>query len=484
MPESMNFSFTQLHVELLIPMCISLLGGIILLGVGVFNKTKSRELYVSISILFVLLNLGFLLIEGNLTPQVGFFNLLLVDHISYFAQILILLCAFIILLFFMHNNTLPETQKAEFYALFLFAIAGFAFMVSSENLILMLLGLECASLSIYALIALHDDIHAFESSIKYFVMGSVASALLCFGALLLYAATGSIEMGHIGAFMQEHANSSWLAILGFIFLLCALGFKTSLVPFHTWTPDVYQGSNALIAGFIAIAPKIAALAVMIRIFEPFIQSHNTFVQCTLFALIVLSISIPNLIALVQKDVKRMLAYSSISHSGFVLSAILLGLPDMVFLYWFFFLFANLGAFGILWLCKKEGSNDISFDTLKSLITTNPTLAILLTFFMFALAGIPPFCVFWGKIYLIQNALGSHYIILALLMALNSIINAFYYLKVVIYIFNTQSARPIPHISLSLPSIFALAITAIVSIGAIFMVQNLLELLAKYGNSGF
>lgn len=490
MPESMNFSFMQLNLPLLIPMCISLLGGIVLLGVGIFSKTKSRELYIAISMLFVILNLGFLILEGNPTRQFGFFNLLLVDGYSLLVQFIILISTFIILLFLMHKNTLEETQHAEFYALLLFAIAGFGFMVSSENLILILLGLECASLSLYTLIALHNKAQAFEAAIKYFVMGALATALYAFGALLLYATTGSIEISHIALFLdKESSEFSFLVLAGFIFLFCALGFKISIVPFHTWGPDVYEGSNSLLAAFIAIAPKIATLGVLIRILGVFTQSHNPFVEYTLYAFVVLTISVPNLIALVQKDVKRMLAYSSISHSGFVLGAILINAPEIVFLYWFFFIFANLGAFGILWLsidCKDTNNDSHTFESLSGLIKTNPTLAILLTLFMFALGGIPPFCVFWGKMYLMQSVLSADYVYLAVIMAINSILAAFYYLKVIIYVFAKEPRDAIPHrVSLETSSIFALGITTIVSIGCIFMVQNLLDIIANYiGSGGF
>ena len=489
MPESMNFSFAQLNVTLLIPMCISLLGGIILLGVGIFNKTKSRELYIAISILFVILNLGFLLLEGNPTRQFGFFNLLLVDGISLLAQILILISTFVILLFLMHRNTKEETQGAEFYALILFAIAGFGFMVSSKNLILILLGLECASLSIYTLIALHNKTQAFEAAIKYFVMGALATALYAFGALLLYAATGSIDIYHIADFLYEYSyEPSLLALAGFVFFLCALGFKISAVPFHTWVPDVYEGSNALVAAFIAIVPKIAALGVIIRIFGVFIHSHNPFIEYTLYALVILTMTIPNLIALVQKDVKRMLAYSSISHSGFVLGAVLIDAPAIVFLYWFLFLFANLGAFGILWLsidCKERGDSHHSLEAISGMIKTNPSLAILLSLFMLALGGIPPFSVFWGKMYLMQSVLNVDYIALALIMAFNSTLAAFYYLKVVIYALAKEPKVAPHHTTLETSSIFALAITAIMSLGCIFMVQDLLNIVATYiGSGGF
>ena len=470
MPESMSFSLNQLNLQLLIPMCISLFGGIILLGVGVFNKTKSRDLYITISMLFVVLNLGFLFLEGNPIRQFGFFNLLLVDGISLLTQIIMLLATFVLLLFFMNQNNLPETQGAEFYALLLFSIAGFAFMASSQNLILILLGLETASLCLYALIALHNQKSAFEASIKYFIMGALATTFYAFGAMLLYAATGSVDIISIATFLhQQSYQPSILVFAGFVFLLCALGFKVTLVPFHSWGPDVYEGSNALLAAFIAIVPKIVTFAVIIRIFSVFIDSHSAFVEYTLYVIVVLTMTIPNLIALTQKDVKRMLAYSSISHSGFVLAAVLINTPQshsVIFFYWFLFLFAKIGAFGILWL--------------SGMIKTNPTLAILLTLFMFALAGIPPFCVFWGKMYLMQSAISANYTILALIMAINSIIAGFYYLKLVIYIFAKEPYEiKDSQSSLELSSKFALSITAFVSVACLFMVQNLLEIIEKY-----
>nr|WP_317403684.1 NADH-quinone oxidoreductase subunit NuoN [uncultured Helicobacter sp.] len=483
MPESMSFSLTQLNISLLIPMSISLLGGIVLLGVGVFNKIKSRDLYIAISLLFVIVNLGFLVLEANPLLAPGFFGLLLVDGISLLAQMIMLITTLIILLFFMRQNSFAETQNAEFYALLLFALVGFSFMVSSQNLILILLGLETASLSIYALIALHNKQVSFESSIKYFVMGALATAFYAFGAMLLYATTGSVNLVNVAKFLLEHNyEPSILVFAGFTFLVAAFGFKISMVPFHTWVPDVYEGSNSLLAAFIAIVPKIAAFSVIISVFNIFLKSHNTFVEYTLYTLIILSITLPNLIALVQKDVKRMLAYSSISHSGFVLAAIFVGTQqalEVVFLYWILFLFANVGAFGILWLSADSKYNH-SFKSFSGMIKTNPTLAIFLSLFMFALAGIPPFSVFWGKMYLILEVLSADYIFLALAMVINSTIAGFYYLKLVVYIFAKDSNgigdyQP----PLELSSKVAIGICAIMSVGCIFMVQNLLDIISYY-----
>lgn len=480
MPESMYFSFSQLQAHLLIPMCISLLGGIVLLLTGVCVKKKSQELYVSIALLFVIVNLGFLALWNEpKSAQFGFFNLLFIDGMSLLTQIFILIATLVLLLFFLRPNSREETQGAEFYALILFAIAGFAFMVSSKNLLLILLGLECASLSIYTLIALHNKTQTFEAAIKYFVMGALATALYAFGALLLYAATGSIDISSIAHFLQTHKEPPFLVFFGFVFLLCALGFKISIVPFHTWGPDVYEASNALLTAFIAITPKIAALCVIIRIFDMFLAMHHPLIESTLYGLIILTMTVPNCIALVQKDVKRMLAYSSISHSGFVLGAIFINAPSIVFTYWFYFMFVNIGVFGILWLSRDCENGEHTLESLRGLKKTNPTLAILLTLFMFALAGIPPFCMFWAKMYLLQVVLNANHIILALIMAINSIIAAFYYLKVIIYVFAKPNQTSLPHIHIESSSIIALAISFIMSILSIFMAQDVLNIIAKY-----
>lgn len=482
MPESMSFSLTQLNLQLLLPMCISLLGGIVLLLVGVFERSKSRDLYLTIALLFVVLNLGFLFFEGSPIKQVGFFNLLLVDWISLLAQGIILIALFIILLFFMEPHSLPETKYAEFYALLLFAMAGFGFMLSSNNLILILLGLECASLSLYALIALQNEKRSFEAAIKYFTMGALATAFYAFGAMLLYLGTGSVDIATISSFLHStDYEPSFIVFAGFVFLLCSLGFKVSMVPFHTWGPDVYNGSNSLLAAFIAIAPKIATFGVALRLFSIFIETNSPFVYYTLYTLVILTMTLPNLTALVQKDVKRLLAYSSISHSGFILAAIFINTAQSysaIFLYWFLFLFVNLGAFGVLWLLRDtKGYRNHPLSALDGLIYHNRFLAIMLSLFMFSLAGIPPFGIFWGKMYLLQSSLIADMIPLAIAMVLNSLLAAFYYLKVVIHVFKQGKKSALCDEMIKStpqsPSKLALFICAIVSIGSILMVQNLL-----------
>lgn len=487
MPDLMSFSFTQLNFQLLIPMAISLIGGIIILLVGAFNRIGSRELYISLSILFILLNLGFLFgVLSTNEKNIGFFNMLDIDGISILTQIIILISVLLILPFFAHKKHIPESQKPEFYALILFSIAGLSFMVSTKNLILILLGLECASLSIYTLIALHNRNGAIEAAIKYFIMGSLATAFYAFGAMLIYLNTGSVEIPHIASLISRQNNV--LSAVGFVFLISALGFKLSLVPFHTWGPDVYQGSNSLLAAFIAIAPKIATLAILIRIFAIFHNTSYPLINYILYGLVVITITVPNLIALVQKDVKRLLAYSSISHSGFILAAILINTPQshaLIFFYWALFLIANIGAFGVLWFvgdCNKNSPRPFEhpFESFSGMFKTSPILASVLSLFMISLAGIPPLSVFWGKVYLLQNTINAGFVTLAVIMALNSIIAAFYYLKVVVYIFIKEPTTQHNLDSTLNPSgKWILGILTLLSLGCIILVQNLLGVITEY-----
>lgn len=490
MLESMPFSFASLNIELLLPLCICLLGGVVLLLVGIFSTYKSSELFALIALLFVLLNLVVFGFGVESSAQSGFFNLIISDGISQLGYITMLVATLLILLCFMQKCAHKEMQNAEYFALLLFSVAGFGFMLSSNNLVLIILGLECASLCLYALIAMQEEHKAFEASIKYFTMGALATAFYALGAMILYGATGSVDITHIRAVMADESfEAQILAYMGFMCLLCAFGFKVSMVPFHTWTPDVYEGSNALLAAFVAIVPKIATFCVIMRLFGVFLDMHNAMLESVLFALVVLSMSVPNLVALVQNDVKRMLAYSSISHSGFVLAAILVNAESSqsaVFLYWILFLFSNIGAFAVLYFSIECASGDRahSFESFSGLIHTNKTLAILLSLFMFSLAGIPPFAVFWGKMYLMANALNNGFVALAIIMAINSAIAGYYYLKLVIYIFAkapnaTQSPQTHLPFKLSLPSLSALFITALVSIICAFMVQNLLNIITSY-----
>lgn len=439
MLEVFRISLESLNFFSIIPMLIAIAGAIIILVADLCIAKINKQFYAMLAILFLLMDLGYVvLFEGYYR---AFFDLILIDGMSILAQTIILVAAILFLPLTLSYNKFHEFQYAEYYSLFLFMCVGFQFMVSSDHLIVIFLGLETASLALYALIAMHNRKTSFEAAIKYFTMGSLSAACFAFGAMLLYAASGHLDIQNIKIVLeQNNFQPSYLVLGAVVFMVVAIGFKVSLVPFHTWTPDVYEGSNSFLAGFMSIVPKIAALVVAIRIFSVFMDIvwvHNVF-----YLLIVITITLPNLVALVQRDVKRMLAYSSISHAGFAFSMILIGgmqAFSALFMYWILFLFTNLGIFAMLWISRTKEQiwdkrYDHSYEKFSGLVKLSPLVAVIIGIFMLSLAGIPPFSVFWGKVYLMSAAINNGYLFLAVVMAINSAIAAYYYLKLIVYMF--------------------------------------------------
>ena len=362
-------------------------------------------------------------------------------------------------------------------------------MVSSDSLILIFLGLETASMSLYTLIAMHNKKSSIEAAIKYFTQGALATAFFAFASMIFYALSGSVEIDQIvdALVANDFANYPFI-LLGLVFMLGALAFKLSLVPFHFWVPDVYEGASTSLAGFISIVPKIAAFVVTIRFFEIFLASREPFLESILYIIVVLSITIPNLLALIQKDLLRMLAYSSISSAGFATAAILIGTQQAttgLFLYWILFFIINLGAFAVIWAnANKDKIFDSanSFDRYKGLIKTSPFTAITLGLFMLSLAGLPPFAIFWGKLYLIGSAVNSGMMTLAIIMALNSALAAYYYLKPIVYMFLREAVRSgnIKHKQNQSKVIKTIIILcSILSVLSIFLIEPLINIIEIY-----
>lgn len=371
-------------------------------------------------------------------------------------------------------------------------------MVATDNMILIFVGLETASLALYTLIAMHNRDKSFEAAVKYFTMGALAAGFFSFGAMVFYALTGSVEINKIALVLAANGYADMgYVLVGVAFILAAFAFKLSIVPFHTWTPDVYQGASAAMAGYMSIVPKIAGFVVAMRLFEFLVHSHIVWLEVVLYISVVVTMTAANMWALVQTDVKRMLAYSSISHAGFVMAAILIGTTQAnsaLFLYWVLFSFTNLGAFSMLWMSRqkelpKGQSSDHSYEKFSGMIKTAPVAALIMGLFMLSLAGVPPFALFWGKLYMISSAVTSGYNILALIMALNSAIAGYYYLKLVVYMFMKEPAVGIhasvysANATLSLKTMVGIA--AMGTIFAFIVINPLLEFITSFVyNSGY
>lgn len=485
-PISINIE--ELNLPTLFPMMVAVIGALVILCIDLALKNLHKSLYVMLTILVLIIDLGVVIGYSGATR--GFFDVMLVDGIAVLTQVIIIIASALFVLLTLSKQRFHEYKYPEYFALFLFMTAGFQFMVATDNLILIFVGLETASMALYTLIAMHNRDKSTEAAIKYFTMGAVAAAFIAFGSMIFYGLTGSVELGQISASLVANDFANYpLVLVGVVFILGGLGFKLSLVPFHTWAPDVYEGSNAALAGYMSVVPKIATFVVALRFFEIFISVDNRWVELILYVVVVLTMTIPNMAALMQKDVKRMLAFSSISHAGFVMGAILVGTSQStqgLFLYWILFSFTNFGAFAMLWVNRSKSkygyATDHPFEKFAGFVKVSPVGACILGLFMLSLAGIPPFSLFWGKMFLLSATINAGYIILAIIMALNSAIAAYYYLKLIVYMFLKEpnpnnEAKFMENASASTQTL--VGITVFLTVSTIIYIDPLLDIISTY-----
>ena len=485
MLQPINVSLESLNLITLAPMLIAIAGGLIILIIDLLNDKLHKTLYVMLTVLVLFIDFGAVL--GLTVNERGFFDVMLIDGISIISQLMIIGASMIFIPLALTSKRFHEFSYPEFFALFLFMVAGFQFMVATDNLILIFVGIETASLALYTLIALHNRANSYEAAVKYFTMGALAAAFFAMGSAVVYALTGSIELYKVAEVMATRMNETGLMIAIFgssVLLLVAFAFKLSLFPFHTWAPDVYEGASAPLAGYMSVVPKIAAFVVSIRIFGMYIDLGVEWVRWTILILAVLTMTLANIMALVQEDVKRMLAYSSISHAGFIMAALALDTTEgntAIFLYYALFMFTNLGAFAMLWISrhKKRRFNaryDHPYEKFAGLVQIMPMGAVVMGLFMLSLAGVPPFSVFWGKIYVMQAAVNAGYIWLAIIMGLNSAIAAYYYLKLIVYMFLKDPVKDVDTVyyNISKPLMAIIGLATVATVAAIFYVQPLLS----------
>ena len=502
MLEPVNVSMESLNLMTLAPMLIPIIGALLILVIDMVKGGLDKTLYVALSLLFLFMDFNAILSSATTFSQdgtvMGVFDMMLIDGLAVLSQLIIVGASMLFIPLALTHKRFHEFSYPEFFALFLFMLSGFQFMVATDSLILIFVGLETASLALYTLIAMHNRDKSFEAAVKYFTMGALAAGFYSFGSMVFYALTGSVEINQIATVLasNNYADIGYV-LIGAVFMLGALGFKVSLVPFHTWAPDVYEGASASMAGFMSIVPKIAVFVVAMRVFEFLIHSGVVWLEIVLYIVVVITMTMANIWALVQTDVKRMLAYSSISHAGFVMAAILIGTTQSnsaLFLYWVLFSFTNLGSFSMLWISRQKHlpahqGSDHSYDKFAGMIKTSPIAAVIMGLFMLSLAGIPPFALFWGKLYIISSAVTSGYTILALIMALNSAIAGYYYLKLIVYMFMKEPVVGndghvyVSNATLALKSIIGFA--AVGTIFAFIAVNPLLEFITAFVyNSGY
>jgi NADH-quinone oxidoreductase subunit N len=363
------------------------------------------------------------------------------DNLSILFSWIIMGATALTLLFADDYLRAKNINYGEFYPMLLFAASGAMIMVSSTDLIVIFLGLEVLSISLYVLAGLsRKEVRSEEAAIKYFLLGAFASAFFLYGAAFVYGALGNVDLANVQqawqkAQIQQDALVPGLLLAGAGLMLVGLAFKAALVPFHMWTPDVYQGSPTLVTAFMAAVSKTAAFAVLIRVVGAFIHTQAVW-EPVLWLLAALSMTLGNLVAINQRDAKRMLAYSSIAHAGYLMVGLLstneTGLTGMLF-YLIAYSFMTIGTFAVLSLMVRAG-DDTSVDALRGLWRKQPFAAGVMAIFLLSMAGIPPLAGFWGKWYLFLAAIESNHLGIAMLLAVNSVIGAYYYLRLTITLY--------------------------------------------------
>ena len=337
--------------------------------------------------------------------------------------------------------------RGEFFVLALFGVLGMMFMISANHLLILYLGLEVMSLSMYAMIALRRDSRpAVEAAMKYFVLGALASGLLLYGMSMIYGATGSLDLNKIAWALFTRQANAMVLVFGLVFLVSGIAFKLGAVPYHMWVPDVYQGAPTAVTLFIGTAPKIAAFAFVIRLLVFGLQPVVGEWHMMLVILAVLSMIIGNLTAIAQTNLKRMLAYSTIANMGFMLLGMLSGNPQgysAALFYTVAYVLATLASFGMILLLSREGFEAENLEDLKGLNDRSPWYAFLMLLVMFSLAGIPPTVGFYAKLQVISAVVNIGYIWLAVVAVLASLVGAFYYLRVVKLMYFDRATDNVP-----------------------------------------
>ena len=417
------------NLEVIFPEIFLTLSIFAVLMVGVFLK-NTYGLVNKICVLIIICT-GFLVFYSNETLEKIFLDSFIRDKFSNFIKILILISSLFVL--FASQNFIKDKKisKFEYPILILLSILGMFFMVSSNDLILFYLGLELQSLALYILASIdRNNSKSTESGMKYFVLSALSSGLLLYGCSLLYGFTGSTNFDVI----QGELNSENIgALFSIVFILVGLAFKVSAVPFHMWTPDVYEGSPTSVTNFFAVVPKIAGIAVIIRFMD--IPFKNILSE---WQLIVIFLSISSMIlgavaAIGQQNIKRLLAYSSIGHIGYVLAGIATGQQSgyaSSLVYLVIYVVMNIGAFSCLYLLKSNGSYTEKINDLAGISKNKPILAFSLLIIFFSLAGIPPLGGFFAKFYVFISVIESELYTLAVIGLVTTVISAFYYLKVI------------------------------------------------------
>lgn len=426
----------------LMPELIVLITAITVMLVDMFGERKERNLSIAVvSVLGLLLAMGFEVLLWPMNAQ-GFRGVVMADPFSILFELFYLGGTILVIMVSLHYLEERKANYGEYFALLLFSVVGMMVMTSTKDLMLIFIGVEIMSISSYVMVGmLRQSSHSIEAALKYLMLGAFSSAFLLFGIAMLYGASGSTVIpAMVEVFSVKDYASNPLVRFGLALVLIGVGFKVALVPFHMWTPDVYTGAPTPVAGFMSAVVKAAGFAVMVRLFLTGMPEIDNW-ENVLWVMAAVTMTLGNLQALKQTLVKRMLAYSSIAHAGYVLVGIVVGTEQAigsVIFYSVAYGVMAIGAFGVLSL-KINGKQPEVYEDLGGIVQQSPLVAAMMTVFMLSLIGIPLTAGFMGKFQIFAAAIEGEYYWLTLVALVNSVISVYYYLKVIIMMY----MKPIP-----------------------------------------
>ncbi len=464
-------SAMEFNLNALLPELTMVLAATVVILVDILNRrgrdiTKPFLPWVALAGVAVTAGVSIWLLNE---PASHFQNMLTTDNRAMALNLVTLTGAALAILLSIRYMPAVNAQTGEYYALILLITAGMMVMGAALDLMVVFLALEIFSMGLYILAGLkRSDLRSNEAAMKYFLLGAFASAFFVYGVAFVYGATGSTRFDMIAAALASGAADMNLLYVGITMLIAGFGFKVSLAPFHMWTPDVYQGAPTPVTAFMSIGTKAGAFAAFYRFFVVGVGEAQPVWGWALAILAVLTMTLGNLAALRQSSLKRLLAYSSIAHAGYILVGLATATPaaiDGALYYLISYAFMNMGAFAIVILLERRGEMDALGNRLNGLSKRHPQLALLMSIFMFSLAGVPPFAGFFAKFYVFAAAVAGGWSWLAAIAMLNSAIGAWYYLRIVVNMYFVEPGEEtrIEAQQVSLPLTITLGIAAVFTV---------------------
>ena len=448
--------------------------------IGPFIRTKAYIIITYLALLSVIIS-QFLVYKDIFHFEQIFNNFFVVDSFGSFIKSLLLIGTGIILYIYLIVNKSSELNKIEFPILIILSLIGMMLMVSSNDILSLFVSMELQSLSLYILVSFaREDRNSSEAGVKYFVLGSLSTCIFLFGGSLIYGCLGTTNFSEIASSINQLNEIPIILVIGVVFILVALSLKISAAPFHMWTPDVYQGAPTIITAYLSVVPKIAAFAVIIRFLVfPFGEIIIDWGKIIII-LSITSMLVGSLGALQQTDIKRLFAYSTINHVGFMLIGLVPGSEDGIIaicIYLMLYLLMNLGVFIIILNLSRDNINVTLIKDLTGYFINNPFMAICMAIFIFSMAGIPPLSGFLGKLIVLNVAIDNNLIYLAVIGVLSSVIAAFYYLRIIKIMFFDQPSEELD-IKINSETKLLLVVLAILNITILFYPKFFLDLSAS------